>query len=200
MGTGYHTNNFLGIVEGHYDINNSELNGSEITQSQHNSQCEKNWVFVDYKNSTHIIYKWYPLQICKLNEETKKLDFLEDKVMPKYFAHARGSTSGFKYTKECVNNNGNISIVYEESEIWFVQHIVSYESPRHYYHIISVFDENMNLLRYSAPFKFEGEPIEYCLSIVVEDNRVLINYSNWDRTTRIGIYEKDYIDSLLKYN
>ena len=61
--------------------------------------------------------------------------------------------------------------------------------------IISVFDSNMNLLRYSAPFKFEGEPIEYCLSIIVEDEQVLINYSTWDRTTRIGIYDKKYIDS-----
>ena len=66
------------------------------------------------------------------------------------------------------------------------------KSPRHYYHVISVFDSQMNLLRYSAPFKFEGESIEYCLSIVVEDERVLINYSSWDRTTRIGIYDKKY--------
>ena len=34
---------------------------------------------------------------------------------------------------------------------------------------------------------------------VVEDDRVLINYSCWDRTTRIGIYDKKYIDSLIKY-
>jgi hypothetical protein len=200
MGTGYHANNFLGIVEGEYDTTNGELVGNEITQKQHDSQCEKNWVFVDYKKSTHIIYKWYPLQICKIDRSTNQLEFLEDKIMPKYFAHARGSTSGFKYTKECINNTGNISISYEETELWFVQHIVSYESPRHYYHIISVFDEDMNLLRYTAPFKFEGEPIEYCLSIVVEDDRVLINYSNWDRTTRIGVYDKKYIESLLIYN
>ena len=62
-----------------------------------------------------------------------------------------------------------------------------------------VFDEHMNLQRYSAPFKFEGDPIEYSLSIVVEDERVLINYSNWDRTTRIGVYDKKYIDSIIKY-
>jgi hypothetical protein len=65
--------------------------------------------------------------------------------------------------------------------------------------MISVFDSNMNLLRYSAPFKFEGEPIEYCLSIIVEHERVLINYSVWDRTTKIGVYDKKYIDSLLIY-
>ena len=58
----------------------------------------------------------------------------------------------------------------------------------------------MNLLRYSAPFKFEGEPIEYCLSIVVEDDRVLMNYSTWDRTTRIGVYDLDYIESILCYH
>ena len=84
-----------------------------------------------------------------------------------------------------------------EYEYWFITHIVSYESPRHYYHVIVVFDATMNLLRYSAPFKFEGDPIEYSLSIVVEDDRVLINYSTWDRTTRIGVYDKKYIDSIL---
>jgi hypothetical protein len=57
----------------------------------------------------------------------------------------------------------------------------------------------MKLQRYSAPFKFEGDPIEYSLSIVVEDERVLINYSTWDRTTRLGIYDKKYIDSLINY-
>ena len=95
------------------------------------------------------------------------------------------------------NNNGNISIDILEHEIWFIGHIVSYEQPRHYYHIIYVFDSNMNLLRYSAPFKFEGEPIEYSLSIVVEDERELLNYSTWDRTTRIGDYDKKYIDSII---
>jgi hypothetical protein len=119
--------------------------------------------------------------------------------MPKIFSHARGSSCGFKYSKKMTNNNGNIVITYEESEIWFVVHMVSYENPRHYYHIIAVFDENMQLLRYSAPFKFEGEPIEYCLSVVVEDDRVLLNFSSWDRTTKLGVYDKEYIEGLLKY-
>ena len=131
--------------------------------------------------------------------------------MPRIFSRVRGSTCGFKYSKKIGSNNkyntidntidnDNILLDITEDEIWFVNHLVSYESPRHYYHIISVFDKSMNLLRYSAPFKFEGDSIEYCLSIVVEDERVLINYSTWDRTTRIGIYDKKYIDSIVKYN
>lgn len=198
IGTGYHSNNKIGIVSGLYDTNSDQLYGNELTQHFNNSSCEKNWVFVEYNNGLHIIYDWHPLKICKL--ENNILNIVETKSMPKLFSRVRGSTCGYVYNKKIgQNNNGNIAIDIYETEIWFVSHIVSYESPRHYYHIITVFDSNMNLLRYSAPFKFEGEPIEYSLSIVVEDERVIINYSTWDRTTRIGIYDKKYIDSLLLF-
>jgi tetratricopeptide (TPR) repeat protein len=202
IGTGLHKNNFLGVVNGKYNINipsNNKLIPNEIYQKFNETQCEKNWVYVDYNNATHIIYKWNPLQICKLNETTKHIEIVKNIEMPRIFSHVRGSSCGFKYSKQMVNNNGNINIVYEENEIWFVGHVVAYESPRNYYHMIAVFDENMQLLRYSAPFKFEGEAIEYCLSIVVEDDQVLLNYSTWDRTTKVGVYDKDYIEGILKY-
>jgi hypothetical protein len=199
IGTGYHTDNKIGIVSGEYDISNKQFYINELKQNFNNTNCEKNWVFVNYDGDNHIIYDWYPMKICKVDNNI--LNIIETKSMPKIFSRARGSTCGFNYIRKIgENKNGNITIDIEETEIWFINHIVSYETPRHYYHIISVFDSNMNLLRYSAPFKFEGDPIEYCLSIIVEDDRVLINYSNWDRTTRIGIYDKKYIDRLLKYN
>ena len=213
IGTSYHQNNNIGIVHGNYNLDNELLQHNELICSFNHSNCEKNWVYVDYNNSTHIIYKWNPLQLCKINSSINEnsIYLIENKKMPKIFSHVRGSTCGFKYIKKISQNINinhidtysdisNISIKLYETEIWFVVHIVSYETPRHYYHIIAVFDEKMNLLRYSAPFKFEDIPIEYCLSIVVEDDRVLINYSGWDRTTRIGIYDKEYIDSILKYN
>lgn len=184
IGTGFHTSNQIGIVSGKYDIENCTMNYDEIHPNFNNSSCEKNWVFVNYKESTHIVYDWYPLKICKINKEVHDLSVVEKRDMPYIFSYIRGSTSGFTYK----NTNGN-------TEIWFVVHLVSYENPRHYYHLVVVFDDNMNLLRYSAPFKFEESPIEFCLSILVEDNRVLINYSTWDRTTRIGVYDKNYMES-----
>jgi tetratricopeptide (TPR) repeat protein len=200
IGTGFQQNNTIGIVSGDYDVDSKRVIVNELKQNFNSSGCEKNWVFVDYKNENHIIYDWHPLKICKLHENNT-ITVSETRDMPKIFSKIRGSTCGFNYMKKISENvNGNIKISIEETEIWFVGHIVSYEEPRHYYHIISVFDTNMNLLRYSAPFKFEGEPIEYCLSIIVEDERVIINYSTWDRTTRIGIYDKKYIDSIVKYN
>jgi tetratricopeptide (TPR) repeat protein len=202
IGTGYHKNNTIGIVSGEYNINENKLASIyEITPFCH-STCEKNWVFVDIKQSINVIYKWHPLQICKINQEKKSLELTETKEMPRFFSHVRGSTCGFSYIKNTTiagNNNDNISISICEKEIWFILHMVSYESPRHYYHIFAVFDESMNLLRYSAPFKFHTEPIEYCLGLVVEDERVLVTYSVWDRETKLGIYDKKYIDSIIKY-
>ena len=184
IGTGLHERNCIGIVYGIYNEMNHKLISHELTSSFSNESVEKNWVYVQYKNETHIIYKWNPLQICRLDKERNQILLRETKVMPKIFDMVRGSSCGFVYS----------------NEIWFVTHIVSYESPRHYYHMIVVLDLDLNLLRYSAPFQFEGEAIEYCLSIVVEDDRVLMNYSTWDRTTKIGIYDKKYIDSITKFD
>lgn len=201
IGTGYHQTEKIGIVTGEYDVENCLMKCNEIVPNFNNATCEKNWTFVDYKGQTHVVYKWFPLQLCSINHDTNELSLLEKKEMPNFFRMVRGSTCGFKYSKTISEkSNGNISIEIMDHEIWFVTHFVSYENPRHYYHMLAIFDTDMNLLRYSAPFKFEGEPIEYCLSIVVEDERVLINYSTWDRTTRIGIYEKKYIDSIVKYS
>jgi tetratricopeptide (TPR) repeat protein len=181
VGTGFHEDETIGVVTGEYDITKDSLVPNEVIPLFTNSTCEKNWVFVEYEGATHLIYKWFPLQICI--SDKNNLYLVIEKQMPRIFQHARGSTCGFKY----------------KGEIWVVVHLVSYEEPRHYYHMFAVFDESMNLLRYSAPFKFEGEPIEYCLSLVVEDDRLLINYSVWDRTTVIGVYDKRYVDSIVKY-
>jgi tetratricopeptide (TPR) repeat protein len=185
IGVTAHSNNTIGVVGGKYDINKNILDYDELKPAFINSECEKNWVFVNYKGSTHVVYNWFPLKLCKINNKTKQLILVEEKNnLPGIFRFARGSTCGFEY----------------KNEFWFILHIVSYEKPRHYYHIIAVFDKSMNLSRYSAPFKFEGEPIEYCVSLVVENERVLINYSTWDRTSKIAVYDKKYIDDALKYN
>jgi len=181
VGTGYHKDETIGIIKGTYDLQDKILRGTEIKTSFVKSDCEKNWVNVNYKNENHFIYKWSPLQIGKVNENTNELDLVESRDnMPKIFSHARGSSCGYTF--------GN--------QIWFVLHIVSYEQPRHYYHIFAVFDLDMNLQKYSAPFKFEGvDPIEYCVGIMVEKDRVIVPYSTWDRSTKIAIYDKSYLEN-----
>jgi tetratricopeptide (TPR) repeat protein len=204
IGTGYHKNDTIGIVSGFYNTETATIMYNEIKPDFCTNDCEKNWVFVDYKEGAHIIYNWHPLQICKIDETRNALTFIEQKQMPNIFKNVRGSTCGYKFVNIInlanINEETGISFTMEETEIWFIVHLVSYETPRHYYHLFVVFDSNLNLLRYSAPFAFEGQSIEYSLSLVVENERVIVNYSDWDRTTKIAIYDKKYIDSIIKYN
>jgi tetratricopeptide (TPR) repeat protein len=185
LGTSQHMDGKIGMLMGDYDPTSSQIVvSSELKCGFNESWCEKNWVYVNYKNEHHVIYKWCPLDICKINKETNKIDLVEKRTkMPKIFEHVRGSTCGFAY----------------RNEFWFLVHLVSYDTPRNYYHMFAVFDSDMNFLRHSAPFKFEGEPIEYSLGLIVEDDRVLVTYSTWDRTSKLAVYDKSYIDSLVKY-
>ena len=186
IGTGYHNNDKIGIVYGQYTPleDDNSLKPKEIVPSFANSDCEKNWVYVNVSGELFVVYNWAPLKLCKIDEAEGKLNLVKTLEMPNIFNYVRGSTCGANY----------------KNEIWFVGHIVSYEQPRHYYHIFSVFDENMKLLRYSAPFKFDTECIEYCLGLIVEDDRVICTYSSWDRTTILAVYDKKYIDGLVIYN
>lgn len=130
-------------------------------------------------NKIKTTYEYVKNETNEINKTNEILKILKKKEMPQIFSNVRGSSCSFNY----------------KDEIWFVTHMVSYEKEKHYYHLLVVFDKNMNLLRYTAPFKFEGKPVEYCLNLNVEDNHVLMTYSRSDNTSNIGIYDKEYIEN-----
>jgi hypothetical protein len=96
------------------------------------------------------------------------------------FKYLRGSTNGYLYKKE----------------IWFLCHLVINEELRYYYHIFVIFDENMEKYKYTIPFKLTNSKIEYSCGIIVNDNDVIISYSEMDNNSYVGIIDKEYIKSL----
>ena len=66
------------------------------------------------------------------------------------------------------------------------------------YDEIVIFDEEMNLLRYSNEIKLSKTNIEFSLGLIVEDDRVLVTYSQLDKTSELVIYDKKYIDNICK--
>jgi len=180
------TNN-ISIGYGEIDLDNvqSSLNYS-VVETQWDKSCEKNWVFF---GENRVIYQWHPLIIGNIvsrqNEKTSISELFfevsEQKSMPAFFHHVRGSTHGYEF----------------ENEIWFLCHLVKYSQPREYYHLFVVFTKDIEngkntikLSRWSNPFKFEGENIEYSLGLIVEEKRILISYSKWDREPTIGVFDK----------
>lgn len=144
-------------------------------------QCEKNWVYCTYENKLHIIYKWFPLQICCLQNDNF-LQCVKEIEVPNFFKIIRGSSCGFVF----------------ENETWFVCHAVSHEKPREYYHIFVVFDSAMTtLVNYTPLLKFSKKPIEYVLSLIVTDTTIIVPYSVMDGATKIGTFDKKYIESFF---
>ena len=188
IGVGLHENGAFGVVHGKYNGNGNILRPFEIkSEFNLNSPCEKNWVFANIAGEKRIVYGWNPLQICKIDEENptilRNVSLKKNKEYPGFFHHIRGSTCGFNYG----------------DQIWFVVHIVSYEKPRHYYHMMLVFENNedMKLIKYTPVFKFDEHCIEYCIGLIVEDSRIITTYSTWDRTTNIAAYDKKYIEEMM---
>jgi tetratricopeptide (TPR) repeat protein len=151
-----------------------------VVETQWNKGCEKNWVFYGENN---VIYQWFPLIIGKIVKRDKGvndkpdlfLEVIEKKDMPVFFRGVRGSSHGYEY----------------QDEVWFICHVVEYCQPREYYHLFVVFDKStMKLNRWSNLFKYEGEKIEYSLGLIVEEKRIIVSYSKWDREPTIGIYDK----------
>ena len=187
IGVGYHADNRIGVVHGKYDGGNA-LKPFEIkTEFNVDSSCEKNWVFANVGGQKRIIYDWSPFRICKIDEENpnvlRTVSLKQSSQYPGVFNHIRGSTCGFNY----------------RDQIWFIVHIVSHEQPRHYYHMMLVFENNedMKLIKYTPIFKFDEHCIEYCLGLIVEDSRIIATYSTWDRSTNVAVYDKKYIEEMM---
>lgn len=74
-----------------------------------------------------------------------------------------------------------------EAELWFMVHMVSYESPRRYYHAVVALDRDATrVLRVTYPFTFEGNPVEYSgdLHVNASERTFCVHYSVRDQGSR----------------
>ncbi len=179
-GTSLLSNGNIGTV---YGVYSNTITISEL-KTKNQSECEKNWVFVPTTdNQIRMIYSWYPLTIGTVNEDSE-LVIDTTNQMPQLFSMARGSTNGFIF----------------KEQIWFLVHYVhqSPGEPRNYYHSLVVFDMDMELVKYSKPFKFTNNSIEYACGLVVEEERIIVTHSVWDRESYIRTYPSSEILCLFE--
>ena len=165
----------LTMAGGVYDLSGESLKYSEIT-SPEKAKCEKNWALFMQDDHLRVIYKWHPLTIYDFAKI--QLGTVTRKEMPPFFKKVRGSTNGAIY----------------KDELWFIGHVVEHGDPRHYYHLFIVLDKDtLELRKYSYLFRFDKEKVEFSLGLVVEDNRLIVSHSNWDRTSKLKIFDKEQI-------
>jgi glycosyltransferase involved in cell wall biosynthesis len=181
------------VEHGSIDTDNTDNVNSTLTKMRNQHNIEKNWVlFADANNQMKMIYKWYPLTLGKIVESVKTPDEkpisnlvpTHEIDTPHFFKYVRGSTNGVKI----------------DNEIWFICHVVSYESRRYYYHLFVVLDSTtFQVKRYSPLFTFEKSPVEYTLGFVYfeDSKRFLIGYSIMDRETKYLTTQKFVLDEMM---
>lgn len=171
---------------------------SNIVTIENQRKIEKNWVlFPTEKGEIKMIYEWYPLTvgnhishskklIDKRNKPLTELEITHKLSTPSLFKRVRGSTNGLLI----------------KDEIWFICHVVSYETRRYYYHILVTLDaKTFELKRYSRLFTFEKNPVEYTLGFVYfeKSDNFLIGYSVMDKETKYIMVSKSNMETLF-YN
>ena len=172
----------ISIVNGNYDVGKSELEYKRLNPLakpyfvyEQLNICEKNWVPFTHNGETKFVYEWNPIKVGHLDKEGRNL--IIDRITPGLWG-ARGSTAGY--------------IVGDE--IWFIVHVVDYQGgqKRKYYHRLVILDyETLKLKRKSHLFNFEGHDYEYCLGMIVEDNRIIITHNTQEANSYIKIYNKE---------
>jgi len=170
------------IVVGEYDYLNQEMKIEQVLETPYGNVVEKNWV---HASEGHFIYRWFPLEIGKLNGK----DFVLSKKIstPPFFKYFKGSTCGKKY----------------KNMIWIIAHYsiddwTNSQWYRKYRHCLILLDEQHNLIAYSNPFSFEKDLIEYSLGLEIENNKLIICYSKRDRESKISKIDISYF--LDKFN
>jgi glycosyltransferase involved in cell wall biosynthesis len=177
VGTALRRDGRLGVSAGEYDSRRNMLEAAELTPEwTPNFACEKNWVFAENRaGELVLIHSWHPIIVGKIKGDKLHKEF--ENPTPRFLQRARGSTCGHKFGEEW----------------FFVVHFVSYEAPRHYYHVVVVLDLDLRFKQIGKIFSFEGSPIEFCLGIVAYQDEFVLSYSAADRTTRVRRYARGEI-------
>lgn len=177
----------LTIHRGVYDLEGKDgfLCAKPVVTPNHRG-CEKNWALC----GDRLVYEWYPLTIAKINgkvdasRDLLDLEILEKYGTPPFFKIVRGSTNGSEFG----------------DEVWFLCHVVDHDKPRRYYHCFVVLDKaDLRLKRWSTLFLFDGESIEFCVGLIVEQSRIICSYSTWDRTAAILVLDREFLNREIHF-
>lgn len=179
IGTTLHGNRLM-MTCSVYDPNLPRLPIRPIHSPTHR-QVEKNWCMFEHRHNDdnrdiRFVYQWSPLEIGRIEDD--RLVIVHQKNYGLWFmSRIKGSSTGvFDAQTQC---------------LWFLVHFHSDDVPRQYYHMIIQMDPNdYEIVRMSRPFLFEDTTIQFGMGLLVEDDRIIMTYTVFDRDTRIVSYDR----------
>ena len=159
---------------GRYSHEDRKIYVDRILESPYGRDCEKNWVLL---NDNEFVYEWFPLSVHSLDSLKKVREY----KTPSIFRFFRGSSNA----------------VIDGELKYFLVHSVNYETPRTYLHYIVATDLHGRPIFHSLPFSFEGQKIEYSLSMIIRDDSFEFFYSTWDSSPKVVSVKKSFFSDKI---
>ena len=139
------------------------------------SFCEKNYICVNNK-PFHYIVSVEPTVVNRYSLSDLRATYLKGTTGMCIGTNMLGAFRGSSQAIELPN--GDYLAVIHNSE-------ADENTQHHYYHYFAIWDKDFNLKRISQPYKFEGEPVEFCCGACLKDGFVYITYSVMDSNASI---------------
>jgi len=164
----YSPTGFNQMIVGNYLPDTASYSDCTIVKSPYNTKCEKNWIPITRMGEELFIYKWYPMEIGRLNSDRTQLEIVTTyPINAPDFHRVRGST---------------IFIDHNDTELIGVVHFSENTTPRQYYHMMVILDKNtLKPLKYSGAFHFMHIGIEFCTGFMIDGDDYVFWISKWDR-------------------
>lgn len=161
------------MIVGNYHPETASYSDCRITVPPYDTWCEKNWIPIVTQNAntgneeTFFIYKWFPLEIGKMQSDTNKLEIVHRHIITAPEFHRVRGSSPFIDGGDC----------------WLgIVHFSENTLPRQYYHIMVSLDKQTFMpLKYSQIFHFQHIGIEFCIGFAKRDDEYLCWVSKNDR-------------------
>jgi hypothetical protein len=168
------------ICWGTYDKATGEVSKLVPLSVTEKIQCEKNWMpFYDtymekgkLKSSIHFIYSFEPFRRYRVNMHNGKVTLCEgpDKI-------SRYSLTQFR--------GGSPLVPYEKGWLATI-HQVFYSTPRQYFHRFIWLNREFTQIKFTRPFYFFQVDIEFNLSVIPDEEDLIVTYSVHDNNPHIA--------------
>ena len=154
------------MMIGEYDITDYTFKNCIIAKPPYETMCEKNWIPLIKNGKEYFIYKWFPMEIGRLNTENELNIEIRHPIRSHWFHKVRGSTLFIDNGEQLVG----------------LVHFSEETTPRRYYHILVSLDKDtFKPLKYSEIFCFQHLGIEFCIGFTIKNEEYVFWISQMDR-------------------
>ena len=154
------------MMMGEYDLPTMTYKNSHFLHSPYKRCMQKNWIPLVWKEDLWFIYRWFPLEIGKLDDKHTLVIHKNYVLKEDWFRDIRGSSNFVEYKEYLVG----------------IVHFSIDGCPRKYFHrFVALNKETLEPVSYTDNFFFRRIGIEFCLGLEMVNNDYACWISRMDR-------------------